>query len=93
MRGVIAVLLLVLAGCASAPVQEMSDARQAVRAAQDAGAARAAPQTLGEAETLLARAENLLNKRFFSAARRHAEQAHAKAVSALQSAKAAERKE
>ena len=42
----LAVVLLfgaVMAGCAGAPVQEMSNARQAVRAAERAGAATAAP--------------------------------------------------
>ncbi|HTE40063.1 MAG TPA: DUF4398 domain-containing protein [Steroidobacteraceae bacterium] len=74
--------------CASAPVQEMSDARQAIRAAQDAGASTKAPQPLAEAQSLLTRAENFLNKRFFRSARRNAEEAHAKAVEALQSANA-----
>jgi len=77
-----------LAGCASAPVQEMSDARQAIRAAQDAGAAQSAAATLTEAQTALNRAEGYLNKRYFSAARRNAEEAHRKAVEALNAARA-----
>jgi hypothetical protein len=81
-------LAIGLTSCASAPVQEMSDARQAIRAAQDAGATTKAPQPLSEAQSLLARAETFLNKRFFRAARRNAEEAHAKAVEALQSASA-----
>jgi hypothetical protein len=72
-----------LAGCASAPVQEMSDARQAIRAAQEAGAERAAATQLSEAQIALNRAEGNLNKRFFRAARRNAEEAHRKAVEAL----------
>jgi hypothetical protein len=77
------------AGCASAPVQEMSDARQAIRAAQDAGAATLAPAPLAEAQQALNRAEGLIDKRFFRAARRNAEQAHEKAVSALEQARTA----
>jgi hypothetical protein len=77
----------VLAGCASAPMQEMSDARQAIRAAQDAGAANTAAQPLSEAQIALNRAESQLNKRFFRAARRSAEEAHGKAVEALQLAR------
>jgi PBP1b-binding outer membrane lipoprotein LpoB len=76
-----------LAGCASAPVQEMSDARQAIRAAQDAGASEKAPKQLSEAQMALNRAESQLNKRFFRAARRNAEEAHTKAVEALQTAR------
>ena len=76
-----------LTGCATAPVQEMSDARQAIRAAQDAGAANAAAKPLSEAQQALNRAESLLNKRFFRSARRNAEEAHSKAVEALQQAR------
>ena len=75
------------AGCASAPVQEMSDARQAIRAAQDAGAAQSAATTLSEAQIALNRAEGYLNKRYFRAARRNAEEAHRKAVEALNAAR------
>lgn len=77
-----------LSGCASAPVQAMSDARQAIRAAQDAGAAQNAPASLGEAQGLLNRAEANLNRRYFGAARRDAERAHAKAVEALEISRA-----
>lgn len=77
-----------LAGCASAPVQEMSDARQAIRAAQEAGAEEKAAEPLSEAQIALNRAEGNLNKRFFRAARRNAEEAHRKAVEALNSSRA-----
>ena len=76
-----------LSACASAPAQEMSDARQAIRAAQDAGAANTAAKPFSEAQTALNRAESLINKRFFRAARRNAEEAHSKAVEALQQAR------
>ena len=76
-----------LTGCASAPVQEMSDARQAIRAAQDAGAESAAAAPLSEAQIALNRAEDYLNKRYFRLARRNAEEAHRKAVEALNAAR------
>ena len=83
----LAVLLLsplfVVTGCASAPVQQMSNARQAIRAAQDAGAASTAPDALTEAQSLLNRAEDSLRQHMFRAARRDAVAAHAKAVEAL----------
>lgn len=78
------VTALAVGGCASAPVQQMSNARQAIKAAQDAGAAQAAPETLSEAQRLLTRAEGSLKNHFFRAARRDAVAAHAKAVEALQ---------
>jgi mannose/fructose/N-acetylgalactosamine-specific phosphotransferase system component IIC len=65
----------------------MSDARQAIRAAQDAGAATSAATPLAEAQTALNHAESMLNKRFFRAARQSAEEAHTKAVEALQQAR------
>jgi hypothetical protein len=77
-----------LSGCASAPVQEMSDARQAIRAAQEAGAEQTAAAPLSEAQIALNRAEANLNKRFFRAARRNAEEAHRKAVEAMNAARA-----
>jgi hypothetical protein len=76
-----------LAACAGAPVQEMSNARQAIRAARDAGAEKAAPQKLSEAEALLIRAEDSLERRAFSEARRNAKAARAKAAEALGAAK------
>ncbi len=55
------IALLLLAACAAAPpVQEMSDARQAVAAAREAGAERFAGAKLREAESLLASAEGFL---------------------------------
>lgn len=78
-----------LVACASAPVQQMSDARQAIRAAQDAGAASTAAKQLADAQAALSRAEGLLDKRLFRAARRSAQEAHAKAVEALEQARVA----
>jgi len=76
-----------LVACATAPVQQMSDARQAIRAAQDAGAATTAAKPLAEAQAALGRAEELLDKRLFRAARRSAQEAHEKAVTALEQAR------
>ncbi|MFQ5635319.1 MAG: hypothetical protein ACE5G3_08315 [Gammaproteobacteria bacterium] len=54
-------MLTVLAACATAPpVQEMSDARQAIAAAREAGAGELAPGGLAEAEALLTGAEGYL---------------------------------
>jgi hypothetical protein len=56
-------LIVVSAGCATAPpVQEMSDARQAIAAAREAGAARHVPAMLQEAEARLANAEVYLSR-------------------------------
>jgi hypothetical protein len=50
-----------LVACATAPpVQEMSDARQAIAAAREAGAGQFAEDKLGQAEVLLQNAEELL---------------------------------
>ena len=70
-------------GCAGAPVQEMSNARQAIRAARDAGAEKTAPQKLNEAEALLNRAEDSLERRAYREARRNAIAARDKAAEAL----------
>ncbi|HEX7012151.1 MAG TPA: DUF4398 domain-containing protein [Steroidobacter sp.] len=72
-----------LAACAGAPVQEMSNARQAIRAAREAGAEKAAPQKLSEAEALLNRAESHLQRRAYRDARRDAIAARGKANEAL----------
>jgi hypothetical protein len=73
-----------LAACASGPpVQEMSNARQAIKAARDAGAEQTAPQQLTEAEALLERAEYSLQKRDYRDARRDAIAARGKAAEAL----------
>ena len=80
MPAILAVAVLALAACAGAPVQEMSNARQAIRAARDAGAEKAAPQKLNEAEALLNRAEDSLERRAYREARRNAIAARDKAA-------------
>jgi len=82
-RGILVVASLALAACAGAPVQEMSNARQAIRAARDAGADKTAPQKLNEAEVLLNRAEDSLERRAYREARRNAIAARDKAAEAL----------
>lgn len=77
-----------LTGCAGAPVQEMSNARQAIKAARDAaGSSVGAPPSLVEAEALLNRAEDSLQKRAYKQARRDAIAARGKAAEALSSAR------
>lgn len=65
-------MLLLLGGCASAPVQEMSDARQTIRTAYDAGAADYAAESLTEAEVLLEKATRALEQGDYSTAREYA---------------------
>jgi len=57
----IVLVALMAASCATAPpVQEMSDARQAIAAAREAGAAEFAARQLVKAENLLADAQRQL---------------------------------
>lgn len=86
--GAFAGVALLIASCAGAPVQEMSDTRQTIRAAEHAGAENVAPSQLAEAREGLRRAEDNLRQRDYRAARREAETAHAKAVEALKVASA-----
>jgi len=79
-----------LAGCAGAPVQEMSNARQAIKAARDAAGELTTPQSLIEAEALLNRAEYSLQRRAYKAARRDAIAARGKAAEALSTARTAD---
>jgi len=86
MPAILVAATLALAACAGAPVQEMSNARQAIRAARDAGAEKTAPQKLNEAEALLNRAEDSLERRAYREARRNAIAARDKAAEALDAA-------
>ena len=72
-----------LAACTGPPVQEMSNARQAIKAARDAGAEKKASATLQETEALLDRAEDNIQKRAYKDARRDAIAARGKAAEAL----------
>ena len=81
--------LLLLAGCAGAPVQEMSNARQAIQAAEHAGAATRAPELLVESKQLLKEAESHLRSGEYEAARDQAGLARDKAVAARRVAEGA----
>lgn len=75
--------LLFLGACESAPpVQEMSDARQAIEVAREAGAEAHARIQLNEALEFLAEAERELTAAEYARARRSAVQAKAKALEA-----------
>jgi hypothetical protein len=87
-RGVLVLALLMLAACATTPpVQEMSDARQAIQAAEEAGAASLAPAVLSDARRLLDSAEQKLQIRAYSGARHDAREARRRATEALRVAK------
>ena len=86
----ILVLLAVGAACGSAPVQEMSEARQAIEAARAAGAEKHAGGQLGKARELLKSAEGMLNDRRYRDARRDAIKARDEAISARETAQTAE---
>lgn len=77
-------VLLIAAGCQTAPpVQEMSDARQAISAAEHAGAAEHAADDLRAAMGFLESAERSINSKRYAEARRDAMQAKSKALEAL----------
>jgi outer membrane murein-binding lipoprotein Lpp len=73
-----------LAGCVGAPVQEMSDARQAIAAAGAAGATAATSPDYYAAQAAIARAESHLQAQEYTRARLAALEAkrHAAAASA-----------
>lgn len=89
----IAALILGAAiGCGSAPVQEMSEARQAIEAARVAGAEEFAQESYNRAQTHLRTAEEMLDSHHFQDARENAALARDEAISAREEAqKAAER--
>lgn len=71
-----------LAACAIAPTQEMSDARQSVQAAHEAGARDYASRNLRIAVDYLEEAERELELRYFSRARHDAVVARSEALKA-----------
>ncbi len=78
-------LTLLLAACETAPpVQEMSDARQAISVAREAGAADLAAAELAEAEKYLQNAEDKLDHEEYREARQAALEAKYSAQKALQ---------
>jgi len=78
---VIAVVLL--SACAGAPVQDMSNARQAVAAAQQAGAERTAASEMADAQRFLQAAQAALDQGDYGTARQNAIRARNAAEKAL----------
>jgi len=76
------ILTAALYGCATAPIQEMSDARQTVEAARDAGAETEVPGSLKQAEALLIEAQRQLERNSFTQARSNAVSARVQAEEA-----------
>ncbi len=75
---------VLLAACATAPpVQEMSNARQAITAAEQANAQGYAPQALDEARRFLAEAEEQIRQQAYGPARMSAVRAKNRAQQAL----------
>jgi len=88
---VLLLLPLLLYGCATTPpVQEMSDARQAIRAAREANAQQFAPEMLEAAEAYLQEATSELDAGLYDAARRAALTAKRRAMEARDKALAVE---
>ena len=75
--------ILGLAGCAGAPVQEMSDARQAIAAARVAGATESTSPDFYAAQAAIARAEKHLQAQEYARARYAALEAKRHAGAAL----------
>lgn len=87
----VALLAGFLLACAtSPPVQEMSDARQAIAAAEEARADELAPQTLDEARRYLMQAEERIREGNYVIARSDAIRAKTRAIVALQTSQAAQ---
>jgi len=80
--------LLLISGCAAmtAPVQEMSNARQTIQAARNAGAETHAPKMLSQAEELLQQASQQLEDGDYILARDLALKAKQQAMQARQNA-------
>ncbi|MEO7387397.1 MAG: DUF4398 domain-containing protein [Gammaproteobacteria bacterium] len=84
LRLLLCAALLAVAGCAAGPpVQEMSDARQAIAAARESGAATLDQGGLQKAERQLSDAEAQLQQRMYWDARRLAVSAKESAIAAL----------
>lgn len=77
-----ALLLVFVAGCSTLPVQEVSDARQAIDSARAAGGERYTPEALHEAERLVSRALSDLADGGYQAARSAALSAKRRAITA-----------
>jgi hypothetical protein len=83
-QGLLVGVILLAAACSvGPPVQEMSDARQAISAAREAGASDVAPTELRAAEDYLDSALRNLSRKEYRLARDDALEAKNKAVAAL----------
>jgi len=80
--------LLLVVACAQAPVQEMSDARQALQAAHAVAENEIDVIRLQQAERILREAESALEAGRYADARRQAEAARAEALAVRQRATA-----
>lgn len=80
----VGVLLCTVNACATAPVQEMSNARQALQAADAVDASNKAPNHYNKAIEHLERAEQALKSREYSIAKEEAKQAKVNALKARQ---------
>ena len=90
-RALLTLIVLALAGCVTAPpVQEMSDARQAINAAEAADAGRLAPESLQDARRFLAEAERQIQEEAYWPARFNAVRAKNRAAQALRSSQSPE---
>lgn len=69
---VICICFFTLLACSYIPVQEMSDARQTIRSAQEAGAGEFAAESLTEAQILLEKAKKDLDVGDYDAAKQRA---------------------
>jgi hypothetical protein len=81
--------LVCLLACAGPPVQEMSDARQAIQAARAAGAPTRAPDEFSAAQAAIENAESHLQLREYSRAKLAAIEAKHDASAALARAQSA----
>lgn len=81
-----ALFVSILLGCGSAPVQEMSEARQAIEAARVAGAEEFAARPYLKSQAHLRAAEEMLDNRHFNKARENAALARDEAILARETA-------
>lgn len=88
LRVTVVATALAIAGCQTAPVQEMSDARMAISVAQKAGAEQYSPSEIDLAVRHLQNAERFLNDRNYKQARVDAVSAKDSALQALHNTEA-----
>ncbi len=83
--GLLVIAIMLLAACASGPpVQEMSDARQAIAAVEDVEENEHAAKLLAQARALLQSAETKLRRQAYNGAKVDAVEARRKALEALE---------